>query len=317
MPLQPAPVWSIFSMSNFSVADCSQTVTYSSYLNASVGVPFRQFRELEKLKKKVQNVEFQSNYAWFPTDFSGSASLKARQFLQSKYPHSEESSRQNSILNVFKKLCFRFSKKRLKFKSFILLIFLSLSQEPNKIMTFENQTAYLPCAMQSVNPLQQPLQQDQLTLILWYYDDAPHRSSNCLKNCSLNTNEPPIYSIDFRAPDDSRGRTVTSQPNAVHFISNGRFKSRILFEFNACHSSDTPRLRNPTGSRSSGQPYPSSNHHYQQANGSLRLPFIRPICAFLKLDQVKPSDAGRYSCRLDFRRSRTLHTSLLLKVLGR
>lgn len=191
-------------------------------------------------------------------------------------------------------------------------------------MTFENQTVYLPCAMQSVNAFQQPPSQqpDQLTLILWYYDDAPHRSSNCLKNCSLNTNEPPIYSIDFRAPDDARSRTTTSQQNAIHFISNGRFKSRILFEFNVCQPSGTPHLRAPLGARPQSGTYLPSNHqsnqfNHHQTNGSFRLPLIKPICAFLKLNQVRQSDAGRYSCRLDFRRSRTLHTSLLLQVLGR
>lgn len=194
-------------------------------------------------------------------------------------------------------------------------------------MTFENQSAYLPCAMQSVNTFQQPsLQPDQLTLILWYYDDALHRPTNCLKNCSLNTNEPPIYSIDFRAPDDARSSrtTATSQPNAVHFISNGEFKGRILFELNVCHLSGSLPLRaSSPSSRSPGQrtAHQPSNlyqiNYYHQTNSSFSLPFIRPICAFLKLNQVKKSDAGRFSCRLDFRRSRTLHTSLLLKVLGR
>ena len=191
-------------------------------------------------------------------------------------------------------------------------------------MTFENQSAYLPCAMQSVNTFQQPsLQPDQLTLILWYYDDALHRPTNCLKNCSLNTNEPPIYSIDFRAPDDARSRTTaTSQSNAIHFISNGVFKSRILFELNVCHLSGSLPLRSspssrPPVQRTGHQPFNISPVNYHQTNSSFSLPFIRPICAFLKLNQIKKSDAGRFSCRLDFRRSRTLHTSLWLKVLGR
>lgn len=191
-------------------------------------------------------------------------------------------------------------------------------------MTFENQTVYLPCAMQSVSTFQQPSgqQPDQLTLILWYYDDASSHRSNCLKNCSLNTNEPPIYSIDFRAPDDARSRTTASQPSAIHFISNGRFKNRILFEFNFCHPSgfwaplNSLAGRTVPGTYLPSHPLPNQ-FTYHQTNGSFRLPLIKPICAFLKLSQVRQSDAGRYSCRLDFRRSRTLHTSLLLKVLGR
>ena len=190
-------------------------------------------------------------------------------------------------------------------------------------MSFENQTVYLPCAMQSVNTFQ-PVQ-DQLTLILWY--------------SSWNTSGQPIYSIDFRNTDDYRRSSIQNQQqqqhqNAIHFISTEQFKNRILFEFDTCWLTESYQ-RNfwfnkafnlSALNHATNQPanYHQLNHHYfdqfnhqiNNTKNSFRA-ILKPICAFLKLEQVKQTDAGRYSCRMDFRRSRTLHTQLLLKVLGK
>lgn len=172
-------------------------------------------------------------------------------------------------------------------------------------MTFSNQTVYLPCAMQSVNNFHQPTQ-DQLTLILWYYD-----TTTVLNIKTLNTTGPPIYSVDFR---NSKNDKTTNQQNAIHFISDGQFKNRILFEFDICQAiPETNQLINKTFNRLINR---QIIYYYNQFNRSLKSS-IKPICAFLKLNQIQLTDTGRYSCRLDFRRSRTLHSSFLLKVLGR
>lgn len=179
-------------------------------------------------------------------------------------------------------------------------------------MTFENQTTYLPCAMQSIN-LFQPTN-DQLTLILWY------RSWN-------TTNGPPIYSIDFRNSENF-GRLSFNHQSAIHFISNDDFKNRILFEFDTCWLTESyekkfwaNRAFNLTGHQINSHHlnnFPLNyhfNYHLNNTRNSLKT-ILRPICAFLKLDQIKKTDAGRYSCRIDFRRSRTFWTQLTLKVLG-
>lgn len=190
--------------------------------------------------------------------------------------------------------------------------FLFSKKEITKIITFENQTVYLPCAMQSMTFSQlQP--QDQLTLILWYR--------------SWNTIGGPIYSVDFRNLDRN---ILNIEKKAIHFIS-GELKDRIVFEFNTCWQPHTYQqnlwiyksFRNFNKSiiNNSNQ---STNHqnkyHYFKANNYLNSSLKNsngPICAFLKVNQVKLNDNGRFSCRIDFRRSRTLHTHFLVKVLGK
>ena len=179
-------------------------------------------------------------------------------------------------------------------------------------MTFESQTVHLPCAMQSMNFIQAT--SDQLTLILWYFDTIQSSIR------PLNASAPPIYSIDFRNIDD-RKKVNSQQQNAIHFISNGQFKDRILFEFNNCQSyrnnfSILKTFNQTMQNNAKNYKLSTLNYHSNQFNTSNYL-INKPICAFLKLNQIKKSDSGRYSCRLDFRRSRTLHTSVLLKVLGR
>lgn len=118
---------------------------------------------------------------------------------------------------------------------------------------------------------------DALTLILWFRD--------------VNATGPPIYSIDFRSP--------TGNARGSHFANNlhaDRFEwiRRFPIDFDT----STVRIASGTGTPNS---LDSASTSY----------------AFLRIQSVRPDDAGLFVCRADFRRGRTKYTNVRLQVYGK